>query len=106
MRFPLHQEIAEALLSYIKDRIQTEFQEVFLTVKEPQHPLIKHNHYFANLRKYYLKAGIVARLVNQNISIKTIADLLEHRWVETTFIYTKVDVGKLRELARDWPEVM
>ena len=120
LRFPLHQEVAEALLSYIKDRMQTEFQEVFLTITDPKRPLSKHNHYYTSLTKYYLKAGIsssskgsrvlrhafATRLVNQNISIKTISDLLGHRWIETTFIHTKVDVGKLRELARDWPEVM
>lgn len=120
LRFPLHKEIAEALLSYLKDRMQTEFQEVFLTITEPKRPLSKHNHYYSSLTKYYLKAGIsspskgtrvlrhafATRLVNQNISIKTISDLLGHRWIETTFIYTKVNVGKLRELARDWPEVM
>jgi len=44
--------------------------------------------------------------VNQNISIKTISDLLGHRYIDTTFIYTKVNVVKLRELARDWPEVL
>jgi site-specific recombinase XerD len=120
LRFPLHKEIAEALLSYLKDRMQTQFQEVFLTITEPKRPLSKHNHYYSSLTKYYLKAGIsspskgtrvlrhafATRLVNQNISIKTISDLLGHRWIETTFIYTKVDVGKLRELASDWPEVM
>jgi integrase/recombinase XerD len=121
LRFPLHKEIAEALLSYIKkDRMQTEFQEVFLTITEPKRPLSKHNHYYANLTKYYLKAGIsspskgsrvlrhafATRLVNQNTSIKTISDLLGHRYIETTFIYTKVDMGRLRELARDWPEVV
>lgn len=121
LRFPLHKEIAEALLSYIKkDRMRAEFQEVFLTIKEPQRPLSKHNHHYTSLTKYYLKAGIsssskgtrilrhtfATRLVNQNISIKEISDLLGHKYIETTFIYTKVDVNKLRELARDWPEVM
>jgi len=120
LRFPLHKEIAEALLSYIKeDRMQTEFQEVFLTNRKFKRPLKENHHYYCNLKKYYLKAGITScspgsrvlrhafatRLVNQNMSIKTISDLLGHRWIETTFIYTKVNVDKLRELAREWPEV-
>lgn len=121
LRLPLHKEVADALLTYIKkDRKKPEFKEVFLTVKNPQRPLSKHNHYSARLKKYYVKAGITlsskgsrsirhafaTRLVNQKVPIKTISDLLGHRWIETTFIYTKVDVDRLRELAKDWPEVL
>jgi site-specific recombinase XerD len=121
LRFPLHKEVADALLAYIKkDRMTAEFQEVFLTIKEPMRPLSENNHYQSNIKKYFLKAGIIAsmygsriirhsfatQLVNQNISIKTISDLLGHRWIDTTFIYTKVNVVKLRELAREWPEVL
>lgn len=121
LRFPLHEQVAKALLDYIKnDRMITGFQEIFLTGKGSIHPLSKNNHYQKNLRKYFLKAGIgslaqgsriirhsfATQLVNQNISIKTISDLLGHKWIDTTFIYTKVDVVKLRELTRDWPEVL
>jgi site-specific recombinase XerD len=122
LRFPLHKEVANALLAYIKnDRMMTaEFQEVFLTIKEPMRPLSENNHYHSNIKKYFLRAGIVSstygsriirhsfatQLVNKNISIKTISDLLGHRWINTTFIYTKVNMVKLRELACEWPEVL
>lgn len=121
LRFPLHKEVADALLAYIKnDRMTAEFQEVFLTIKEPRRPLSENNHYYGNIKKYFLKAGIASsmygsriirhsfatQLVNQNTSIKIISDLLGHRWIDTTFIYTKVNVVKLRELARNWPEVL
>ncbi len=121
LRLPLHKEVANALLVYIKkDRKVFEFQEVFLTIRGIQRPLSKNNHYWNCLKKYYVKAGIVSpsqgsriirhafatRLVNQKLPIKTISDLLGHRWIETTFIYTKVDVARLRELAINWPEVV
>lgn len=121
LRFPLQKEVADALLAYIKnDRMAPKFQEVFLTIKEPMRPLGKNNHYHNIIKKYFLKAGIVSstygsriirhsfatQLVNQNTSIKTISDLLGHRCIDTIFIYTKVNVVKLRELARDWPEVL
>jgi len=120
LSFPLHGEIADALLAYNKnDRMEAEFQEVFLVTKGSIRPLNKNYNYHGNIKKYFLKAGIVSpigsrvirhafatRLVNQNISIKTISDLLGHRYIDTTFIYTKVNVVKLRELARDWPEVL
>jgi integrase/recombinase XerD len=43
--------------------------------------------------------------MEQGTSIKCIADLLGHRNIETTFLYTKVDVERLRALAAEWPEV-
>lgn len=119
LRLPLHEAVAQALFDYIKkDRKNTDFKEVFLTLRGKQRPLSKHNHYAANFLKYYVKAGIsskfrgsrhfrhafATRLLSQNVSIKTIADLLGHRHIETTFIYTKVDLNQLRTLAREWPE--
>lgn len=118
--FPLYEEVADALLAYIKnDRMAAEFQEVFLVIKGSIRPLSKRSTYYGNIKKYFLKAGIVSpigsrfirhafatRLMNQNISIKIISDLLGHRYIDTTFIYTKVNVVKLQELARDWPEVL
>lgn len=120
LRLPLHKKVANALLDYIKkDRKISEFQELFLTVVGVQRPLSNNNHYHASLKKYYLKAEIdststgsrilrhtfATRLVNKKLPIKTISDLLGHRWIQTTFIYTKVDVDRLRELAINWPEV-
>ena len=120
LRLPLYEEVADALLAYIKnDRITAEFQEVFLATRGAIRPLSRFNNYYCNIKKYFSKAGIISpeqgsriirhsfatQLVNQNVSIKTISDLLGHRYIDTTFIYTKVNVTKLRELARDWPEV-
>jgi site-specific recombinase XerD len=36
--------------------------------------------------------------------MKTIADLLGHRSLESTFVYTKVDLPRLRALADEWPK--
>ncbi len=119
LRLPLHEDVAAALLNYIKmDRKNADFEEVFLTLRGQQRPLSEHNHYASNFKKYYVKAGIsskfkgsrhfrhafATRLLSQKVSIKTIADLLGHRYIETTFIYTKVDLNQLRTLAREWPE--
>lgn len=121
LQLPLHKNVAEALLEYIKkDRGKACFPEVFLTIKDPLRPLGKQNHYYYSLKKYYLKANIntpskgsrfirhafATRLVELKTPIKTIADLLGHRCIETTFIYTKVNVVQLRELTLDWPEVL
>ena len=120
LRLPLHHDVADALLSYIKkDRKNSKFSEVFLTTTGVQRPLGKHDHYYSNIEKYYIKAGVnvhskgsrtirhafATRLVSQKTPFKTIADLLGHRFIETTFVYTKVNVAQLRELAINWPEV-
>jgi site-specific recombinase XerC len=38
-------------------------------------------------------------------SLKAIADMLGHRHVNSTFIYTKVDFETLKRMPLDWPEV-
>ena len=61
LRLPLHNKVANALLTYINvDRKNSEFQEIFLTAKKPTRPLSKYNHYYTNLKKYYVKAGITS----------------------------------------------
>ncbi len=49
--------------------------------------------------------GFATRMLQHGQSIKTIADLLGHRNINTPFIYTKVDFETLRRLPLDWPEV-
>jgi site-specific recombinase XerD len=120
LSFPLLQDVAEALLAYLRDRgAVPSSEEVFLTVRGEPRPLGVNNHLGSALRGYYLQAGIQAtrygahairhafatRLMEQGTPLKDIADLLGHRSIETTFLYTKVDVQRLRTLAAEWPEV-
>jgi site-specific recombinase XerD len=120
LQLPLYPEVAKALLDYIKrDRGHAPFAEVFLTCVPTQRPFSENNHFGTTLDRYYKKADLsltirgshairhafATRLVEQGTPIKTIADLLGHRWIGTTFIYTKVDLPRLRTLAREWPEV-
>jgi integrase/recombinase XerD len=43
-------------------------------------------------------------MVAKGHSLKEIADVLGHRHLSTTFIYTKVDFNALKQVALDWPE--
>jgi len=125
LSFPLEACIAKALLEYIieyikKDRKEAPFKEVFLTVRRPPKPFSNKNVLQSSFKLYYKRAKIVSearsahairhafatRLMEKRVPIKTIADLLGHRWIGTTFIYTKVDIVRLRLLARKWPEVI
>jgi len=52
--FPLYEEIADALLAYIKnDRMAAEFHEVFVVTKGPIHPLNKNNNYHSNIKNTF-----------------------------------------------------
>jgi site-specific recombinase XerD len=120
LKFPLEKSVAQALLAYLRrDRGPAPFDEVFLTIRGARRPLGVNNHLGAALKTYYRRAGIRAsvigthairhavatRLLEKGASIKTIADLLGHRDIGTTYIYTKVDLAQLRTLAGQWPEV-
>jgi site-specific recombinase XerD len=43
-------------------------------------------------------------MVNVGVPIKTIADVLGHACIDTTAIYTKVDVTRLHTAALPFPE--
>lgn len=117
LRFPLQEQVATALLTYVrKDRRRNQFSEVFLSYRgKPMG-----GYYSRNLKLRYKRLGIelpvrdlhsirhafATRLMEQGTPIKTIADLLGHRRLNNTFIYTKVDIKHLRTLAANWPEVM
>jgi integrase/recombinase XerD len=118
--FPILPEVAEALLRYLRDRGEaSSIEEVFLTVRGAPRPLGVNNHLGSALKSYYRRAGLRAtrcgahpirhafatRLMERGTPIKDIADLLGHRSIETTFLYTKVDLERLRTLAAEWPEV-
>lgn len=52
---------------------------------------------------YRLRHTFATRLHARGADLKHIADLLGHRYLQTTTIYTKVDLAGLRALALPWP---
>ena len=51
-----------------------------------------------------LKAETVECVIKEhNSTIKSIVDVLGHRYIDTTFIYAKADLNSLREVAMPWP---
>lgn len=115
--FPLLPQTAEALLAYLRDdRENVNTERVFLTVKGPRRSL--GSGIYPSLKRLYRLAGVnspviglhpirhafATRLTQEGMPMKTIADLLGHCHLESTFIYTKVDIPRLRLLADEWPK--
>jgi integrase/recombinase XerD len=113
---PLQPSVSEALVDYLRaGRPAWPFREIFLRVRAPMGPL---RGTLTNVIKPYArKAGVsgplgphawrhacATRLLAHGHPLKVIRDLLGHRHIETTFIYTKVDIERLRQAALDWPE--
>jgi site-specific recombinase XerD len=115
---PLMDSVGDALIHYLRHRgNQSPFREMFLTVKAPFRPLnslvISHL-----VRGYMRAAGITQagagtrtlrhswaiRALANDSPIKSIADVLGHRYIDTTFIYAKADVKTLRGVAMPWPK--
>ena len=107
------------MLDYLRHgRPDRKYPEVFLTAVAPFRPLKASSNISTMVGKRIRRAGVTgcpegshvfrhafaSRMLQHGQSLKTIADLLGHRHINTTFIYTKVDLETLTQLPLDWPE--
>jgi len=116
---PLRPAVGEAIVDYLKRGrpVGWPFREVFLRTRAPIGPL---QGGMTNIIKPYArKAGVevpsfgshawrhacATRMLSKGESLKTIRDVLGHESIQTTFIYTKVDLPALRQAVLEWPEV-
>ncbi len=111
--FPLCRSVGDAVIRYLKEvRPKSSSRELFLTMRAPLRPLtsgalcqlvarqlkpmglpIKHH------GPHSLRHACATRLINGGLSLKEVGDHLGHRNLETTRIYAKVDLVRLREVA-------
>ncbi len=111
-QFPLVQTVRQALIRYLKEvRPQrSAYREIFLIFKAPFHPMtslyntvaLRWKPLHVNIKHHgahSLRHACATRLINQGMPLKTIADQLGHRNLNTTSIYAKVDLPRLREVA-------
>jgi site-specific recombinase XerD len=117
-QLPLTQQMGKALLDYLRhERPDSTHHEVFLSRRPPQGPL-RHKFYRWVARcfevagvdsphrgAHTLRHSRAVQLLRGGETLKTIGDFLGHRSVETTFIYTKLHVEDLRQVALD-PEIV
>jgi site-specific recombinase XerD len=112
--YPLTQNMGTALIRYLREvRPRCKRREVFLTLRAPWRPLSTGAlHHLTRTRlaqvgyegqhggPHTLRHACAAHLVAGNLSLKEIGDHLGHRSPYATRTYAKVDVQRLREVAR------
>lgn len=57
----------------------------------------------ANSGTHILRHTAASRLLRAGADLKQIADILGHRSIDTTAVYTKVDIDRLAAVAVQWP---
>jgi site-specific recombinase XerD len=114
---PLRPSVGEAVVDYLRHaRPDWPFREIFLRVRPPRGTLRSHS-VSLQIRFHACKAGVepppsarawrhacATHMLAKGHGLKTIRDVLGHRTIETTFIYTKVDLDRLRRAALEWPD--
>jgi site-specific recombinase XerD len=112
-RLPLPVDVGEALVAYLRVRGATH-RRVFVTVRAPIRPLepsavrslVRHAYQRADLAPvaaHQLRHALASDLLRAGASLVAIGQVLRHRRLETTTIYAKVDLDRLRSAARPWP---
>jgi integrase/recombinase XerD len=115
---PLPVPTGRAIVRYIrKARPKSESRALFLRHMAPLDLPINAAFVRGHIQRAFAACGLSERFTGTHVlrhtaavrmrcagaSLKEIADVLRHRNLNTTMIYTKVDLPKLAELAAPWP---
>ena len=116
---PLPASVGRAVAQYLRrGRPKTSARHVFVQHSVPAGSRIDANAVRALIRRAFERTGLqvpskgthalrhtaATRMVRAGASLKELADVLRHRSLDTTAIYTKVDLPRLSEGALPWPE--
>lgn len=113
-RLPLADDVGEALVEYLRLRGRHDCRGVFLTEHAPTRPIgppgvrsvvrdacrragIEH------VPAHRLRHALASQLLREGASLIEIGQVLRHKHLESTSIYAKVDLERLREAAGLWP---
>ncbi len=110
------------LLEYISKARpnNVEYNEVFLSARKPYRPINQSSSFSAIIRRrlraidvklpkgvsygtHSFRHGFATRLTGQ-VPLKHIGDMLGHRDLSSSYIYSKVDLKSLGEVALPWPK--
>jgi len=115
---PLPQDVGEAILHYLHTaRPVVPRAGVFLITRAPYTSILSRQ-VSASAERAIRRAGIASpslgahvfrhsaatQWVRDGLSFQTIGSLLRHVDADTTALYAKVDITRLRQIALPWPE--
>jgi site-specific recombinase XerD len=120
--FPLVKTVGDAIIRYIREVRQNgcSREHVFLCRRAPYKEMSSSSVYLVVNRSlmpfdlkikhhgpHCLRHGCATHLINSGFSLKEIAGQLGHQQLDTTRIYTKVDMVNLRKVAvMNWEELL
>jgi site-specific recombinase XerD len=117
---PLPHEVGKAIATYLKKvRPSCSIRQLFIRSRAPYQGLRNSSNISSIVHRALLSAGLSPRHQGAHLlrytaateslrcgaTLSEIGDLLGHSSVDTTALYTKVDVVRLKELAMPWPTV-
>jgi len=118
-KLPLPVQTADALVRYLMyGRPDTSNRAVFVRQIAPYDKPISAVAVNHLIRGAFVRAGLderfrgvhvlrrtaATRLIQGGASLKEVADVLGHRHLNSTTLYTRVDLDRLRKVAQPWPE--
>jgi len=116
---PLSPAVGQAIVAYLqRGRPAPPRSRLFVAARPPYGALTSHGMTKIASRALH-RAGLVVgrygahvlrrtfamRLAEQGASLKAVADLLRHQWIDTTLRYVKATRALLTEVVQPWPEV-
>lgn len=115
-RLPLPADVGEALAAYLRrGRPASDRREVFLRARAPFEPMAAGT-VASTVRRACRRAGVAevgphrlrhttaCEMVGAQVPLPQIAQVLRHRSLQSTAIYARVDLDRLRLLAQPWPQ--
>jgi site-specific recombinase XerD len=113
-RLPLPSDVGDALVDHLKQRGHGAQRRVFLTVHAPTRPLepsgvrtvVRNASRRAGIERvaaHRLRHALASDLLREGASLIDIGQVLRHKHIESTAIYAKVDLARLRQAAQPWP---
>jgi len=115
---PLPADVGKAIAAYLRHgRPRSTSRRVFLRIRAPIRGFLNHGAVGAVVKYALWRAGVKSpthgthqfrhalgtQMLRHGASLAEIGEVLRHRSPETTMIYTKVDLDRLRTLALPWP---
>ena len=116
---PLPKDVGKAIISYLRNgRPPTEERQLFVCHRHRVGAPLQSTAIGIIIRRQFKRTGVkvpsrgthilrhtvATHMVQKGVSIKEVADFLRHRNLDTTVIYTNVNLPMLLEVALPWPK--